>query len=58
MRKILGGLLALLFALPAVAADSPLWEHSTLNRIVKRGELRVGLEAGYMPFEMLDRKGR
>ena len=57
MRKILGGLLALLFALPAVAADSPLWEHSTLNRIVKRGELRVGLEAGYMPFEMLDRKG-
>lgn len=37
------------------ASDQALWEKSTLNQILKRGELRVGLEAGYMPFEMLDR---
>lgn len=34
-----------------------MWERSALNQILKRGELRVGLEAGYMPFEMLDRNG-
>jgi polar amino acid transport system substrate-binding protein len=39
------------------AADATLWERSTLNRIIQRGELRVGLEAGYMPFEMRDKKG-
>lgn len=53
MRKILGLLCALLLAGPVAAAE----DGSTLERIVKRGELRVGLEAGYMPFEMLDRKG-
>jgi polar amino acid transport system substrate-binding protein len=30
---------------------------STLEEIIKRGTLRVGLEAGYMPFEMADKKG-
>ncbi len=49
-------LLALL-ATPASAADQALWEKSTLNQIMKRGELRVGLEAGYMPFEMRDKNG-
>jgi hypothetical protein len=39
------------------AREPGLWEQSTLNQILKRGELRVGLEAGYMPFEMLDRNG-
>jgi len=33
-------------------ADSP-----TLREVLKRGELRVGLEAGYMPFEMVDKGG-
>lgn len=42
----------------AQAADQGLWEKSTLNQILKRGELRVGLEAGYMPFEMRDRRGQ
>jgi polar amino acid transport system substrate-binding protein len=41
----------------AHAADQGLWEKSTLNAIIKRGELRVGLEAGYMPFEMRDKRG-
>jgi len=29
---------------------------STLEGIVKRGELRIGLEVGYMPFEMIDKR--
>jgi polar amino acid transport system substrate-binding protein len=37
----------------AATADSP-----TLQQIRQRGELRVGLEAGYMPFEMLDKSGQ
>lgn len=39
------------------AQEPGLWERSTLNQVIRRGELRVGLEAGYMPFEMLDRNG-
>jgi polar amino acid transport system substrate-binding protein len=38
---------------PLVAGAQP----SVLDEILKRGELRVGLEAGYMPFEMRDKKG-
>jgi polar amino acid transport system substrate-binding protein len=57
MRGILLLTLALL-CLPAAAADQALWEKSTLNQILQRGELRVGLEVGYMPFEMRDKKGR
>lgn len=41
----------------AGAADHELAQKSTLNTILKRGELRVGLDAGYMPFEMTDKKG-
>lgn len=51
-------LLALLvLPLPAAAQNAVVWEQSTLNQVLKRGELRVGLEAGYMPFEMLNKKG-
>ena len=31
---------------------------SVLDSIVSRGELRVGMEPGYMPFEMKDTKGK
>lgn len=41
----------------ATAAGASLWEQSTLNQVLRRGELRVGLEAGYMPFEMRDKRG-
>jgi polar amino acid transport system substrate-binding protein len=34
-----------------------LMEQSTLEEILRRGELRVGFESGYMPFEMTDKKG-
>ncbi|WP_273456601.1 transporter substrate-binding domain-containing protein [Nevskia ramosa] len=50
-------LLGLFGAPAATAADQALWEKSTLNQIIKRGELRVGLEAGYLPFEMRDKRG-
>lgn len=50
-------LLVGLFGSPARAADQALWEKSTLNQVLKRGELRVGLEAGYLPFEMRDKRG-
>jgi len=47
-----------LFAITsAVASDIELAKKSTLEAILKRGELRVGFEAGYMPFEMTDKKG-
>ncbi|MBF0301803.1 MAG: transporter substrate-binding domain-containing protein [Desulfamplus sp.] len=39
------------------AADIELAQKSTLEKVLKKGELRVGFEAGYMPFEMTDQKG-
>lgn len=41
----------------ALGADIELTKKSTLESILKKGELRVGFEAGYMPFEMTDKKG-
>jgi len=41
----------------AMGADIELAKKSTLESILKKGELRVGFEAGYMPFEMTDKKG-
>lgn len=40
------------------ASANDLWAQSTLQGILKRGELRVGMEAGYMPFEMRDKNGQ
>ncbi|MEA1915852.1 MAG: transporter substrate-binding domain-containing protein [Campylobacterota bacterium] len=47
----------MLFTANLFASDINLWKNSTLNKIVQRGELRVGMEPGYMPFEMKDKKG-
>ena len=56
MKKLL--MLVLAFAtLNMFAADLDLWKTSTLNKIKQKGELRVGMEPGYMPFEMKDKKG-
>ena len=41
---------------PVLAADVELSKDSTLEGILKRGELRIGLEVGYMPFEMIDKR--
>lgn len=38
-------------------ADIELAKKSTLEEILRRGELKVGFEAGYMPFEMTDKNG-
>lgn len=55
-RFTLAVILALITALPAWG--NAVWDDSTLNKIIDRGTLRVGLEAGYMPFEMRDKRGR
>lgn len=57
MKKILVAILAFL-SLNVMASDLNLWKKSTLNQILQRGELRVGMEPGYMPFEMKDKKGK
>ena len=41
---------------PAWATDLEFSKGSTLEGIVERGELRIGLEVGYMPFEMIDKR--
>ncbi|SDN82648.1 amino acid ABC transporter substrate-binding protein, PAAT family [Desulfonauticus submarinus] len=59
MRKVLFFLLAMcLMAGTVFGADAELAKKSTLEEILKRGELRVGFDAGYMPFEMTDKNGR
>ncbi|MBA4366505.1 MAG: amino acid ABC transporter substrate-binding protein [Desulfobacterium sp.] len=50
--------LLLCISAPVFAADIELAKKSTVEKILQRGELRVGFEAGYMPFEMTDKKGR
>ncbi|ADD68919.1 extracellular solute-binding protein family 3 [Denitrovibrio acetiphilus DSM 12809] len=58
MKKIVVTLLVFAMAcVTAFANDNSLWEKSTLNQVLKRGELRVGMEAGYMPFELKNKKG-
>ncbi|MDR1976453.1 MAG: transporter substrate-binding domain-containing protein [Campylobacteraceae bacterium] len=56
MRKFL--LVCFIFCAAIVHADDVnLWKKSTLNAILTRGELIVGLEPGYIPFEMKSKKG-
>ncbi len=47
-----------LLALPVFAADNSLAEKSTLQSILKSGKLRVGMEPGYMPFEMQSKESK
>ncbi len=51
VKLLIACLLALCVILPGVAAAD------TLDDILKRGTLRVGMEPGYMPFEMTNKKG-
>jgi polar amino acid transport system substrate-binding protein len=46
-----------LFVTAAFSGDIDLAKKSTLEQIIKRGELRVGFESGYVPFEMTNKKG-
>jgi polar amino acid transport system substrate-binding protein len=61
-KKILSAVilstLALFFVVPKLwCADMELSEDSTLEGILRRGELAIGLESGFMPFEMIDMRG-
>ncbi len=61
-KQLVSGLLALavvgfLFTSSAFGADIELAQKSTMEQILKRGELRVGFESGYVPFEMTNKKG-
>ncbi|MFK0573543.1 transporter substrate-binding domain-containing protein [Endozoicomonas sp.] len=60
MSTMLAFLLAFssLFSAGLFASDNDLWKESTLNEIMERKVLRVGLDAGYMPFEMTNRQGK
>ena len=57
-RAFLIFVLVLAVAIPAMAADTDLAKKSTLQSILKAGKLRVGMEPGYMPFEMQDKQSR
>ena len=63
MKKLLFALLTLVligsFCTASAMAVTPedIAKASALEEILKRGKLRVGLEAGYQPFEMQDEKG-
>ena len=46
-----------LFSTTAMGADIELAKKSHVENILQRGELRVGFESGYVPFEMTDKKG-
>jgi len=49
--------LALFFVVPKLwCADKKLSPDSTLEGILNRGELAIGLESGFMPFEMIDKR--
>ncbi len=58
LSKSLLALLVIFLSTNLLANDIDLWKKSTLNSIISKGELRVGMEPGYMPFEMKDKKGR
>jgi len=47
-----------MFCSSVVCSDIELAKKSTLEAILKKGELWVGFDSGYMPFEMTNQKGR
>lgn len=58
MKKLLSLFLVMIGMVSvSLANDQDLWENSTLNEVIQRGTLRVGMEPGYMPFEMRNKKG-
>jgi polar amino acid transport system substrate-binding protein len=47
----------LMMAGPLFGGDIELAKRSALESILRAGELKVGFESGYMPFEMTDKSG-
>lgn len=58
LKAVVLTLMVAVFATSAFAADIDLANKSTLQSILKRGELRVGFNAAYPPFEMTDKNGK
>lgn len=59
MKKVVLSIaLVFLMAFSVFANSNELWEQSTLNKVMERGVLRVGMEAGYMPFEIKNKQGK
>ena len=61
-KRLVLGLIALMIigflcTTTVFGADIDLAKKSTIEEILKRGELRVGFESGYVPFEMTNKKG-
>ena len=54
---LLAGILVFMVSPALFGADIELAKKSTLEQILRNGELRVGFESGYMPFEMTDKRG-
>ena len=57
-KLLLAAFFVAVLASQAFAADFDLATKSTLNSILKAGELRVGLDPGYPPFELTDKTGK
>ena len=55
-KVIIASILFGMWITPALATDMELSKDSTLEGILRRGELRIGVEVGYMPFEMIDKR--
>ena len=51
-------LTGIIFSASVFGGDINLAKKSTIESILKRGELRVGFESGYVPFEMTNKKGK
>lgn len=56
-QLLIASVCLLAFAAQGFADDIELAKKSTLNKILERKELRIGLDSGYQPFEMTDKKG-
>lgn len=57
MKKMIAAAAMIFMAGAGSASATELWEQSALNKVLQRGELQVCLEAGYMPFDMRNKKG-
>ncbi|BBD07525.1 transporter substrate-binding domain-containing protein [Desulfovibrio ferrophilus] len=56
-KLMLAAFFVAVLASQAFTADFELAKKSTLETIMQRGELRIGTDPGYPPFEMTDKKG-
>lgn len=56
-KMLLVPLCVLAMVANVIGADIELAKKSTLEKIIARKVLRIGLDPGYQPFEMVDKKG-